>query len=715
MANRLWGKARTLYKMQKIDRLLDGFKGAVSLWQIAAAIAGGLLMGLAPAPLNLWPLAWIALVPLWVGLALGCRVSGVGCRERAADVVIKDKHSQQTPPFSPTPDTVGVAAPKGLGGPTPDTPTPTPLKRAILGLAWGIGYHGLALFWMIGIHPMTWMGVPWLASLAIAFFCWLFITLWGAVLVAIWALGIGHWALGIGHWALGAGETPALRVTGSPASPASQVPNNPKLGEASRYETVSEEQKLSQGRYRPYKTQNSKLKTQNSKLEANNSKLKTQNSKLSISLSRVLIATALWCVLEAIWSIGPLWWSSLSYTQSPHNPVILHLGQLSGPSAVTAAIVAVNGLIAEAWIAWQNTVGCAMPTKAAGMGKSHDQESLEQSTDCTNPELNQKASQANFSQAPFTLLLLALVLFSGSHLLGFALYSRPLSELPENQLKIGIVQGNIPNEIKLDPEGWSRALAGYAKGYRQLASQGVDAVLTPETALPYLWTVESRRSSLFYQGILEKKVVAWVGSFGTKGRSFTNSLFTVTGDGETFSRYDKANLVPLGEYIPFENILGGLINRLSPLDAHLVAGPKDQVFDTPFGRAIAGICFDSPFAEHFRYQAAAGGQFILSAANNAHYSSDMLAQHHALDLMRAIESDRWVARATNTGLSAIIDPHGKTRWISGINTYELYAGNIYRRESKTLYVRWGDRLTPLLFVLGLLVWFFQRTNNRNNE
>src|SRR3712207_8827736 len=60
------------------------------------------------------------------------------------------------------------------------------------GLVWGIGYHGLALFWITGVHPMTWMGVPWLASLAIAIFCWSFITLWGAVLVAIWARSEEH-------------------------------------------------------------------------------------------------------------------------------------------------------------------------------------------------------------------------------------------------------------------------------------------------------------------------------------------------------------------------------------------------------------------------------------------------------------------------------------------------------------------------------------------
>jgi apolipoprotein N-acyltransferase len=177
----------------------------------------------------------------------------------------------------------------------------------------------------------------------------------------------------------------------------------------------------------------------------------------------------------------------------------------------------------------------------------------------------------------------------------------------------------------------------------------------------------------------------------------------VTGTGKVFSRYDKVKLVPLGEYIPFENILGGLIERLSPLDAHLVAGQPHQKFDTPFGRAIVGICYDSAFAEHFRRQAARGGEFIITASNNAHYSSAMPAQHHAQDVMRAIETDRWAARATNTGYSAIVDPRGRTIWISGINTYELHADTIYRRRTQTLYVQWGDWLTGALCLLALLL------------
>jgi apolipoprotein N-acyltransferase len=136
----------------------------------------------------------------------------------------------------------------------------------------------------------------------------------------------------------------------------------------------------------------------------------------------------------------------------------------------------------------------------------------------------------------------------------------------------------------------------------------------------------------------------------------------------------------------------------------MVAGDQEQVFETPFGAAAVTLCYESAFSDYLRGQIRRGALFILSSANNAHYSAAMPAQHHGLDVLRAIENDRWLARAANTGYSALISPRGETLWISDLNRYQLYLGQIYSRESLTPYVRWGNWLTPVLLVGAGFGW-----------
>ncbi|TAG97993.1 MAG: apolipoprotein N-acyltransferase [Oscillatoriales cyanobacterium] len=597
----------------------------------AIALLSGILMALTTAPVNAWLLAWVALVPLWV-------------------LVVSYEQPKQE-----------VKRQKVFF-------LPSSFFR--LPLFWGIGYHGLALSWIMGIHPMTWLGVPWWPSLAIALFCWAFITLWGAGLVAVWAwlfviacrtLTDSGQARCLSHKMSGTGILPVIsKNSGTGILPV--ISKNSGTG------------------ILPVINSGTGILPVISKISGTG----------ILPVIRVLIGTALWCALESFWSQGSLWWTSLSYTQSPHNLAILHLGQLSGPSAVTAAIVAVNGLIAEAFIE----------------GRSSATDSVTDVTDGIRIAPWRGSKKITVNNLILSILAASLCLIL--HIIGWSLYNLPLTQEAGTGLKIGIIQGNIPNEIKFDSNGWRRALEGYTAGYQKLADRGVDAVLTPETALPFFWTNEYQRSTLsFYQAILDRGILALVGGFGQEGDGMTNSLLAIDKTGEILSRYDKAKLVPLGEYIPFYEILGGMINRLSPLDAHLVPGNPKQLFDTPFGRAIVGICYDSAFAEIFRYQAANGGEFMLTASNNAHYKPPMLAQHHALDVMRAIETDRWAAIATNTGYSAFVNPHGETLWMSGINTYEVQDATIYRRQTQTLYVRWGDLLTPLLLVLAgfAILWY----------
>jgi apolipoprotein N-acyltransferase len=404
------------------------------------------------------------------------------------------------------------------------------------------------------------------------------------------------------------------------------------------------------------------------------------NSKPKLNpLVRVILATAGWCGLEELYSLTDLWWTSLALSQSPHNLPILQLGQLSGPNTVSAAIVLVNGLIAEACLA-------------------------------VSFDRRFKSIQQIWQGSPYLKTAIGSIIIL--HSIGWIMLSRPLSQSIESSLNIGIIQGNIGNEVRHYRSGFDLAIENYTKGYIALAAQEVDAVITPETAFPYR---ESQiENTSFYQTILAKKVPAFIGDFGEVQGGITNSISIVNGDGKIINRYDKWKLVPLGEYIPFEQYIGKFVDTISPLDAHAVAGKFAPIVSTPIGNIIFGICYDSAYPEHFRKQAQTG-DLIVTASNDAHYGAGMPAQHHGIDLMRSIETDRWTARASNTGYSAIIDPRGRTQWISKLNEFTTHAHRVYRQHTQTLYVRFGNWLTPLLFAIGISLFLLDsRTKKVEN-
>jgi apolipoprotein N-acyltransferase len=306
-------------------------------------------------------------------------------------------------------------------------------------------------------------------------------------------------------------------------------------------------------------------------------------------------------------------------------------------------------------------------------------------------------------------------------------------------LKLGIVQGNIATSVKLTGDGIRQSLDRYTRGYLELVDRNgdrnpplrelrgqrggaaltsqfleesngeldgeLDGVLMPEGALPILWQGATRDASSLYGAIRERGVTAWIGTFLSQGDRYSQSLITITATGEMLSRYNKVKLVPLGEYIPLENTLGKLIGRLSPIESALTPGTPDQTFLTPWGLAAVAICYEPPFANLIRRQVAAGGQFILTASNLDPYGTVLMAQHEAQDVMRAIEGDRWLVRATNTGYSGFITPHGQVQWRSPAHQYVTHAETIYRRQGQTLYSRWGNWLVPVLLITAVLVLF----------
>ncbi len=386
---------------------------------------------------------------------------------------------------------------------------------------------------------------------------------------------------------------------------------------------------------------------------------------------QVLVGTALWCTMEWIWSRGPLYWTSLSYTQSPYNLLGLQLGQLAGPLTITAGIVAVNGLLAE----W----------------------------------LRLRASGRERKEASRQLLGLGLALFLCFHLVGLAFYARSLADEPRQALTVGLVQGNIPTSEKLSPMGVQASRQAYLEGYETLVAAGADLVITPEGAIAQTWNTFMQDRDLLMRAVVRNKVPLLLGTFArqnegrNQGKS-TQSLLMLAPSAEVIGRYDKVKLVPLGEYLPFEPLLRAVMGPLLPWTS-LAPGRFDQQLETPFGPVAVGICYESAFAGLFRAQVARGGQAIFTASNNDPYPPRQMMQHHAQDVMRAVETDRWAVRVTNTGISGVVDPQGRSRWLSTPDEQIVHNSQIYLRQSQTPYVRWGDWLTPTLLAIALMILF----------
>ncbi|MEL7331667.1 MAG: apolipoprotein N-acyltransferase [Cyanobacteria bacterium J06560_2] len=394
---------------------------------------------------------------------------------------------------------------------------------------------------------------------------------------------------------------------------------------------------------------------------------------------RVWVGTALWCAVEWVWSHGPLYWTSLSYTQSPHNLVGLQMGQLAGPITVTAGIVAINGLLAE-WMGAQADE--TLSRKSIGKWRTQ--------------------------RKP---LLWGVLLFLCFHLVGFGLYARPLIDSPEQSLTVGLVQGNIPTSEKLSLAGIQDSRQIYLDGYEALVATGAELVITPEGSIAQVWNTFTQDQNILMRAVVKNKVPLLLGTFAnvdidSNQGPDTQSLLMLSPDEEVVGRYNKVKLVPLGEYLPFEKVLRAIMGPLLPWKS-LAPGRFDQQLNTPFGPMAAGICYESAFTELFRQQVARGGLAIFTASNNDPYPPRQMMQHHAQDVMRAVETDRWEVRVTNTGISGVVDPRGRSQWLSEPNERVTHTSEIFRRQTQTPYVRWGDWLTPLLLILSAVCLKFQ--------
>lgn len=178
-----------------------------------------------------------------------------------------------------------------------------------------------------------------------------------------------------------------------------------------------------------------------------------------------------------------------------------------------------------------------------------------------------------------------------------------------------------------------------------------------------------------------------------------NSALLMGPNGIAISRYDKVNLVPFGEFVPWP--FGILTKKVSTEAGDFEAGKK--VIVSPVGAHKIGtfICYESVFPSYIRKFAASGAEALFNISNDSWFGKSAARyQHLQIVRMRAAENARWILRATDNGVTTVIDPAGRV--VRTTQEYaELAARFQYRyRQDQTFYTRHGDWFVALCALIA---------------
>lgn len=263
---------------------------------------------------------------------------------------------------------------------------------------------------------------------------------------------------------------------------------------------------------------------------------------------------------------------------------------------------------------------------------------------------------------------------------------------------VALLQGNIPQDMKWRPEKTLATLETYA---RMAAASPARLIVMPETALPlfeHQLPGEYREALISLGRQNEGDILA-----GLPTGSFDDAYFnSVISFGVAPSqRYHKVHLVPFGEYIPLKALWGWVIEVLHiPLSDFARGTPDQRPLAIGGQRVAANICYEDVFGEEIIRQLPEAS--VLVNVSNLAWFGDSFApwQHAQSSQMRARETGRMMLRATNTGLTAIIDARGYIVASLPLFTAGSLKGEIQGYTGSTPYVRWGN--APVLFGWGIL-------------
>lgn len=277
-------------------------------------------------------------------------------------------------------------------------------------------------------------------------------------------------------------------------------------------------------------------------------------------------------------------------------------------------------------------------------------------------------------------------------------------------VRIGIVQANIDQAQKWDPAFQDSTTEKYIKLSLSAMKDRPELLVWPETATPFYYLSDTRLSGLVQQGIQSAGTDFLIGSPSYVRRTdkidYYNSAYIILSDGIVSAKYDKAHLVPFGEYVPLKKwlpFLGKMVENVGDFKT----GEKGNTASWRGYRIGIQICFEVIFPDLSRAMAQNQAVLLVNITNDAWFGKTGAPyQHFSMAVFRAVENRRSLVRSANTGISGFVDPTGRIIASTPLFKEAVMIRPVPVITHSTFYTRYGDAFAKgcLLAVLVATLW-----------
>jgi apolipoprotein N-acyltransferase len=288
------------------------------------------------------------------------------------------------------------------------------------------------------------------------------------------------------------------------------------------------------------------------------------------------------------------------------------------------------------------------------------------------------------------------VMVASVFVIGLAVLNRPLPV--DGVVRVGLIQANIAQDEKWNPASADANLRKHFDLTTTAADRGARLVIWPESAVPHRFDEAPALANELRALSRSRGLYLLFGNDDRQSEGADERIFVgakmLTPEGELALRYHKIRLVPFGEYVPMQPLitLGGRVAaKLVQQVSDFTPGDEPVTAVVDGHRIGAFICYEAIFPDLARLFARDGADLLVNITNDAWYGRTSAPyQHLAMATFRAVENGKYLVRAANTGITAVVDPRGRVLESTPVFEPAVVVRDVPTVPGKTFYARYGD-------------------------